>query len=96
MTGLLRALEQEGLIERAKVILDQRSQQVQLTAKGKKAAREAIRTRVAAQRAVFRKLPRTQARRLSLLLGRFVGAASEAAEIAVQKQALPRTRVKAK
>jgi DNA-binding MarR family transcriptional regulator len=96
MTGLLRALEREGLIERAKVILDQRSQQVQLTAKGRKIAKEAVRTRVAAQRAVLRKLPRTQARRLSLLLSRFVGAAAEAADTAVQKQALPRTRVRAK
>jgi DNA-binding MarR family transcriptional regulator len=94
MTGLLRALEEEGLIEREKVVLDQRTQSVQLTSKGRAASRVAIRTRVAAQRAALRLIPRGQAKVIGALLARFVGAAQQAADTAVQKQALPRTQVR--
>jgi len=52
MTGLLRTLESHGLIERTKVVLDQRRQAITLSARGRSAARIAVRARARAEETV--------------------------------------------
>jgi DNA-binding MarR family transcriptional regulator len=86
MTGLLRALATEGLIEREKVVLDQRTEAVSLTPRGRAASRVAVRTRTVAQQAVLRGLPRDLAGQLQTILGRLAVAAQGAADASAQKQ----------
>jgi DNA-binding MarR family transcriptional regulator len=80
MTGLLRSLQEQGLIERQKVVLDQRRQAVSLTPRGRAASRVAVRTRSAVQRVVLRALPRDLARELTTVLGRLSVAVQGAAD----------------
>ncbi len=89
MTGLLRSLEKEGLIERRKVVLDQRSQSIFLTSRGRVASRAAVRARVAAQQAVLRGLSRDVAREMPPLLARLSAAAARAAGLQEAKAGGP-------
>ncbi len=92
LTGILKTLEDEGLVQREKVAADQRTQAVTLTPRGRAAGRVAIRTRLAAQQAIQRALPRGGASELTSLLGQVATAAQEAAELAAQRKTLPRVR----
>jgi len=93
MTGLLRAIEEEGLIVREKVVLDQRTQAVSLTPRGRAASRVAVRTRQSSQQAILRGLPRDLAGQLQAILARVATAASSAVETA---EARKRTRAAGK
>ncbi len=86
MTGLLRTIEQQGLISREKVVLDQRTQHLTLTPRGRAAARVAMRTRHSAQQAVLRGLPRDLSRQLQTILARVAAAATAAADNAEAKE----------
>ncbi len=64
MTGLLRTLESHSLIERTKVVLDQRRQAITLTPRGRAAARIAVRARARAEETVRGALDREAKRAL--------------------------------
>lgn len=78
MTGLLRALEKEGLIEREKVARDQRTRAISLTPRGRAASRVAVRTRAWAQQEVLRALPREDAERLAPLIAQIAAISAQA------------------
>jgi DNA-binding MarR family transcriptional regulator len=80
MTGLLRTLEKRGLVEREKVVLDQRTQHVRLTPRGKAGAKVAMKARKAAEAAVLQKLPKVEADAVRPLLARVADAARALAE----------------
>jgi len=86
LTGLLRALEQQKLIQREKVLLDQRTQAIALTARGKAAAKAALRVRAQAQAALLRGLPRSAKTVAPQVLGQLAASAQKAAELALQRQ----------
>jgi DNA-binding MarR family transcriptional regulator len=75
MTGLLRALETRGLLERRRLVRDERSVALDLTPRGRAAARVAQRARVQAQAAVLRALPRGAGAQLLDLLEQLAAAA---------------------
>jgi len=80
MTGLLRALEVQGLLERRRLLRDERTSAVELTPRGRAAARVAMRARAAAQGAALRPLPRGAGTKLAGLLAQFSAAARLARE----------------
>ena len=80
LTGLLRALEKQALIERQKVVLDQRSQVVSLTSRGRAASRVAIRIRAEAQADVLHALPRELTGHIGSWLAKLAVAAQKAAD----------------
>lgn len=88
MTGVLAALEKEGLIERQKVVLDQRTQAVSLTPRGRAASRVALKTRIQSQNAVLKTLPKETSAVVAAVLGRLSVATQAAADAGESKQAL--------
>lgn len=79
MTGLLRALEEEGLIARERLVQDERTQAISLTARGRAASRVAARTRAWAQERVLGALPPESARTIVHLLASLAAAAETSA-----------------
>lgn len=92
LTGLLTHLEAEGLITREKVVLDQRSQTIHLTARGRAAARVAVRTRAWAQNATLAALGRESADELVTVLGQLAAHAQAIRESGERPSARPRPR----
>ncbi len=75
MTGLLRTLEERGLIARERMARDERTYAISLTPRGRAAARVATRRRSWAENAVLRVLPRGAGKKLRPLLGEVAAAA---------------------
>jgi DNA-binding MarR family transcriptional regulator len=78
LTGILQTLERNGLVVREKVVRDQRAYAIQLTPRGRAAARVAQRKREEAQRTVLRSLSREAALDLPRLLVQLSDAAQSA------------------
>ena len=86
MTGVLRALEEQGLVTREKVVLDQRSRVLALTARGRVAARVAVDARTWAQTAVLAALGRDSGEQLGQALAE-LAAAADVARVKAEERA---------
>ncbi len=75
MTGVLRTLEQRGLVTRERVVQDQRRQAVSLTPRGRAAARIAAKARTRAESRVLARLSRADAATAQRLLAALADAA---------------------
>lgn len=90
MTGLLRTLEERGLVARERLIKDERTFAILLTPRGRAAARVAARRRAWAEHAVLRALPRGASKKLAPLLGEVAAAARTlAARVTQNPKRLP-------
>lgn len=87
MSGLLNTLERSGLVDRVRLVSDERTSAVSLSARGKAASRVAVKTRTWAQEAVLEKLPDGAGAMLHELLARLVAAAQESAHEAESERA---------